>query len=81
MKLKPVITGREKNILIHTTEHDRQFHKNLQFRIGNKLQGIKCRTTTANKIFGFKSIGLVNYKSSKRGKWHFKHKNTFVVKI
>jgi len=30
MNLKPEIKVREKNILIHTTEHDIQFHKNLQ---------------------------------------------------
>lgn len=30
MKFKTEITGREKNIPIHTIEHDIQFHKNLQ---------------------------------------------------
>lgn len=30
MNFKPEITGEENNIPIHTTEHDIQFHKNLQ---------------------------------------------------
>jgi len=76
-----IIAAREKYILIHTTEHDIQFHKNLQFGKGNTyVNSIKGIITTANLIFGFASIGIINYESLERNEQHFKHKIFFVLK-
>jgi len=68
MKFKTEITGREKNVPIHTIEHDKQFHKNLQTnnrKVNRKTQtDIACQwtITTDHYIFLVSQVHQIKVK-------------------